>query len=111
MAGLAHDGVGVGAVAEGLSDEPGAERVSAEPLNEGGVVTCALGAATDGLVDRGAGDRCSAEVAVLGDGAEQRYACGNPRRSLAALMLIKRLVAAQQSDCLLYTSPSPRDRG
>ncbi|NIL86988.1 hypothetical protein RhoFasGS6_04402 [Rhodococcus fascians] len=67
---LAGDGGSVGTVAGALGDEAGAERVSAEFGECGGVISGAFGAAADGLVDRGPGQRGCTEIAILGDGAE-----------------------------------------
>lgn len=71
VAGLAGDCGAVGAVTGALGDEPGAEGMSAEFGEGGGVVAGVFGAAADGFVDRSSRQRCRAEVAVLGDGPQQ----------------------------------------
>lgn len=71
VAGLASDCRAVGAVAGALGDEAGAQGVTPEFSQRGGVVAGVFGTAADGLVDRSTRERGCAEVAVLGDGPEQ----------------------------------------
>lgn len=72
VAGLPGDGGSIGTVAGALSDEAGAERMPAQLRESGGVEAGVFGAATDGLMYRGPGQRSFAKVAVLRDCPEQR---------------------------------------
>lgn len=53
VTGLAGDRGAIGTVAGALGDEPGAQGVTTELEELGGVVSGVLGAAADGPVDRG----------------------------------------------------------
>lgn len=72
--------------------------MAAQLADECGVVAGAFTAASDALVDCGAGQWRGAQVAVLRDRSEQRYACGGAGHSPAAHMLVERVLAAEQSD-------------
>lgn len=72
MRGLAHDRVGVGAVAERLGDESGPQALGAELGHHGRRIAGSFGEAAYRGVHCGARHRGVGEVAVAADGAEHR---------------------------------------
>src|SRR5664279_1371800 len=72
VSGLPHDRVRVGALPEGLGDEPGAQRVPAQFVDLGGGEPGGGGAALDHFGDRVAGHRPVADGAGLVHRREQR---------------------------------------